>query len=548
LALKRLPVLLWPAGVSLALAAEWTAFGFDDPAKWMPDLVAGWSLIGAGLVVWSRRPESHVGALLTLSGFTWFVGNFGGVDAIWLAWIGSHGIYVHRGPLIDALVTFPTGRAESRFERVAVGGFYLAALVTPVWRSEALTIGLSVLLVLVAVRRYAISVASERRARRTALRLAAVLAAVLAGGAVARVVFAGDAAEDLSLLAYQAVLCATALGLANGLLSRPWDQIAVADLVVELGEARSDALRDSLARVLGDPTLEVGYWSAEVNGFVGTAGRTLSLPGADERRVATMVDGGSGPLAVIVHHHSLLDDPALLDAIGTATRLASVNAHRQAEVRAQVAELNASRRRLVTAGDEEHRRLEARLRAGAEHRLDLLASRLAAECARVDGEAKQLVGELEAHVADTLEELRSLAAGLHPRLLREVGLAAALEALAARCPTPVQLDVAERRMPESIEVVVYFVCSEALANVAKHAAATHATVTVEVAGDWVVVEVRDNGGGGAEPSAGSGLRNLIDRVEALGGTLDVVSSQKVGTHLVAELPLRDKVRWPESGL
>ena len=157
-----------------------------------------------------------------------------------------------------------------------------------------------------------------------------------------------------------------------------------------------------------------------------------------------------------------------------------------------------------------------------------------------DDDGRQLLAELEAQIADTINELRSLAAGLHPRLLSEVGLAGALEALSARCPTPVQLVTTEQRMPPSVAAAVYFVCSEALANVAKHAAATHVAVTVHTTDDRVVVEVRDNGVGGAEPSAGSGLRNLIDRVEALGGTLDVVSTPQAGTRLVAELPLGDK--------
>ena len=538
--MRRLLILLWPLGVGVGLVAEWTAFGFVDPGSWLPDLVAGWSLIGAGLLVWQKRPESHVGALLTVSGFTWFVGNLSGVDAAWLAWIGSHGIFVHRGPLMHAMVAYPTGRPESRIERGAVSVFYAAALVTPMWRSEGLTIGVAVVLVLVAARRYATAVAGERRARRTALRLAVTLGAVLAGGAAARVLFAGDTAEELSLLAYQAVLCVTAVGLANGLLSRPWDQVVVADLVVELGATRSDALRDSLARALGDPSLEVGYWSPEFESFVTAAGQSLARPATVDARVSTVVEGGDGPLAVIVHHASLLDDPALVEAIGTATRLASVNARRQAEVQAQVMALDASRRRLVTAGDEEHRRLEVRLRNGAERRLEALASRLdAARHATSDDEARQLLVELEAQITETINELRSLAAGLHPRLLSEVGLARALGALSARCPTPVELVTTEHRMSPSVEAAVYFVCSEALANVAKHAAATHVAVTVLATDDRVAFEVRDDGVGGAEPRAGSGLRNLIDRVEALGGTLDVLSAPEEGTRLVAELPLGD---------
>ena len=176
---------------------------------------------------------------------------------------------------------------------------------------------------------------------------------------------------------------------------------------------------------------------------------------------------------MLVHHRSLLDDPALVESVAAATRLASVNARLQAEVRAQVAELDDSRRRVVTAGDEEHRRLEARLRGGAERRLEGLAGMIAATARRrrrhrCDG----LLGDVEQQVAAALDELRALAAGLHPRVLTEAGLGGALEVLACRCPVPVHLTLSVESVPDPIAVAVYFVCSEALANVAKHAAAT----------------------------------------------------------------------------
>jgi signal transduction histidine kinase len=538
--MRRAWILLWPAGIGVGLIAEWVFFDFQDPEKWVPDLVAGWSLIAAGLVAWHGRPESRVGSLLVASGFTWFVGNFSGVGLEWVAWIAAHGVYVHRGPLLHSVVTFPTGRAVMRWERAAVVVAYGAALLTPVWRSEWVTIGLAVLLVVVAVRRLTTAVARERRARRTAMWVALTLGVVLGGGAVARLAFPGDAAEDASLLAYQLALCVTAVALACGLLSRPWEQIAVTDLVVELGEARSDALRDSLAAALDDPTLEVGYWSPEVEVFVDASGRQLPQPGTGEERISTVIEGAGEPIAVLVHDPSLLDDPALLESISAATRLASINARLQAEVQAQIAELQESRRRVVTAGDEEHRRLEARLRTGAEQRLECLASRLRAVPAEGrNGPTEDALRTIDAQLVATLDELRTLAAGLHPRLLTEAGLAGALEALKARCPIPVQLVTSEDRLPVDIEAAVYFVCSEAVANMSKHSSATQGSISVRVGDGRAVVEVRDDGVGGADPNAGTGLRNLIDRVEALGGTL-VVADQS-GTRLVAELPLDDEV-------
>jgi signal transduction histidine kinase len=226
---------------------------------------------------------------------------------------------------------------------------------------------------------------------------------------------------------------------------------------------------------------------------------------------------------MLVHHPALLDDPALVESIGAAARLASRNARLQAEVRAQLAELEASRLRIVTAADEEHQRLEERLRRGPEHRLEQLASRLAT----VDGPVAEIARQLD----DTLDELRTLAAGLHPRLLSESGLAGALPALAARSAVPVDVMACERRLPAAIEAAVYFVCSEALANVAKHAGATLASIAVSVADERVTVEIADDGAGGADPAAGTGLRNLVDRVEALGGSLDLVSTLTAGLNL-----------------
>jgi signal transduction histidine kinase len=519
------------AGIAIGLLAEWVFYDFADPFDWVPDLLAGWVLIGCGLLAWRGRQESFVGPLLAAAGFTWFLGNFSAADAAWLAWIGRQGIYVHRGPLVHAVLTFPSGRPVSRTERLAVIAGYVAAVVTPVWRSERLTIGLAALFVALAVWRYTTAVAGERRARRTALWVAGVLGAAMAAGAAARLASSGDLVDDAALLAYQAALCVCAIGLAGALLTRPWD-VGVTDLVVDLGEARTTTLRDSLARALGDPTLEVGYWSPDAGAFVNATGRPLDVPTSDSTRAATVIDGDGGPLAMLVHHPALLDDTALVESIGAAARLGSRNARLQAEVRAQIAELEASRRRIVTAADEEHRRLEERLRRGPEQRLEQLASRLAA----ADGPVAEIAGQLD----DTLDELRTLAAGLHPRLLSQSGLAGALPALAARSTVPVDVTTCERRLPAAIEAAVYFVCSEALANVAKYADATHASIAVSVADEWVTVEIGDDGAGGADPAAGTGLRNLIDRVEAVGGKLDIVSAPGAGTRLVAELPLGDE--------
>jgi signal transduction histidine kinase len=531
-------LLLWPAGAAFGIAAEWIFFGWDDPRHWVPDLVTGWTLIACGLVARSRRPESRCGALMAATGFSWFLGNFAASGVAPLDWLGAHALSVYRGPLVHLLVTYPSGRLVSRLDRAAVAVGYAVAVVTPVWRSEIATIVLAVLLVVVCARSYLRAVGPARRARRLALWAAAGLGLVLAAGASARLALPAGEASDPSLLALEATLCALAAGLLAGLLSPSWERAAVTDLVVELGESRSGTLRDELARALGDPTLEIGYWLPNEDVFADSQGRPVALPGPGSERSVTLIEGEGRPIAALVHDPAVLDDPGLREAVSFAAQLAAANARLQAEVRAQVAELRASRRRILEAGDEERRRLERRLRDGAEERLEWLAEQLrrARLSAGSDG-GRERIDRTEAQLARTLEELRELAHGLHPRVLAEAGLAGALASLAEQAPIRVEVVAAAGTLPAEVEAVAYFLCSEALANIAKHASASRVSVSVATGDGRVRIEVEDDGLGGADPARGTGLRGLADRVEALGGTLHVESPAGGGTRLAAEIPL-----------
>ncbi|MDX6437924.1 MAG: hypothetical protein QOF45_507 [Gaiellaceae bacterium] len=203
-------------------------------------------------------------------------------------------------------------------------------------------------------------------------------------------------------------------------------------------------------------------------------------------------------------------------------------------------DLQASRARIVRAGDEQRRKLERNLHDGAQQRLVAAALTLRAAQARWSADpesASQLVGVAAGELDAGLEELRKLARGLHPGALTDHGLPGALAALGARLPLPVELDVTEERLGNHIEATAYYIVSEALTNVVKHAQATSATVTVGSADGVVRVEVRDDGRGGADTSAGSGLLGLRDRAEAAGGTLVVVSPPGRGTAVTASLPL-----------
>lgn len=234
-------------------------------------------------------------------------------------------------------------------------------------------------------------------------------------------------------------------------------------------------------------------------------------------------------------------DRALRESLDEARRLADENERLRAAVEAQLEAVRASRARLVQAGDEARRRLERDLHDGAQQRLTTLGLMLrTAELRLPDAADPELAptlraaaGELEA----ALGELRSLARGLHPALLTEEGLLPALRALVARCPLPVALRADEvGRVPAAIEAAAYFLISEALTNVVKHASASTASVNVERRDGSLRVEIFDDGAGGATLEADGGLRGLADRLAALDGRLELESEAGQGTRLRAELP------------
>jgi signal transduction histidine kinase len=526
------------AGGVLGLGAEWVGFGWADPRHWIPDLAVGWTFIGCGLVAWARRPASRTGPLMAATGFTWFVGNFASVGVAAVAWVAGHMVYLHRGPLVQLVLTYPSGRPSSRLVRGAVVVGYAVAVITPIWQSAGATILLAGLLVAICARDYVAAVGPFRRARLIALQAAAGLSLVLAGTTAARLLLPLEQVSGPTLLVYKLALCVLATGLLAGLLVAPWQRAVVTDLVVELGEARSGTLRGELARALGDPTLEIGYWLPDRAEFVDAEGHPLRLPAPGSGRSVTTVKREGQPVAALVHDPAVLEDPGLLEAVASAAQLAAANARLQAEVRARVEELAASRRRILAVRDEERRRLERRLHDKAEARLGELAVTLRrGQRSTTDQRTREQIAHAEDQLARTLEELRRLAHGLHPRVLAEHGLAGALAALAKDLPVPVDINVPSTQLPEQVAVAAYFVCAEALANVAKHAAAAHVAVAVTASEDRVKVEIADDGVGGADPAHGSGLRGLADRVETFGGTLQVESTSGHGTRLAAEIPL-----------
>jgi signal transduction histidine kinase len=300
---------------------------------------------------------------------------------------------------------------------------------------------------------------------------------------------------------------------------------------VELGDHdRESTLRGLLARSVGDPSLELHYWDQARARYVDSAGEPIDLAGQSSDRVVLLVGDDTGdPAAAIVHDSTVLDEPLLVEAVTAAVRIAVANADLQAQVQAKVEDVRASRRRLVEAADAERRRLERDLQETSGPRLRLVAELL--EQSEVEG------AELRRELDGIREDLQELARGIHPRALTEFGLVVALEQLAGRFPFAVEVDAEDERLPPAVATVAYFVCSEGLVNAAKHAGASRVRVETRRLDASLVVEVADDGVGGAELASGSGLRGLADRAEALGGHLHVESAPGTGTRLRALIPV-----------
>jgi signal transduction histidine kinase len=326
-----------------------------------------------------------------------------------------------------------------------------------------------------------------------------------------------------------------------GLLSSWLATGHIADLVREVDRVPPAQLRTTLARVVDDPTLELAFWLPDRQVYADAEGNPVELPEDGRRRAVTRIEHDGEAVAALVYDASLRDDPELIEAAAAAARLALENARLQAELKAQLTRVEESRARIVAAGDEQRRRIERDLHDGAQQRLVALALELRAAQKRLGGQLDpaagavldDAVGELQLAVS----ELRELAAGVHPSVLTEEGLAAALESLARRTPVPVSItELPSERLPHQIEAAAYFVACEALANAVKHADATAITMRAVQRNGSLTVEVSDDGVGGAEIAGGTGLRGLADRVEAHGGRLRIESAPGNGTRVIGELP------------
>jgi signal transduction histidine kinase len=570
------------AGWWAALALGVTVYALDLSGQLEDDIVSGSTVMffvamgvatATGLWVWAWRPQTHMGPLI----FWWPTLSIA-ADLIVpyptsrLATTIGLALYVI-GPIVYAQMTlsYPNGKLQGRLAWIYIFVLAYAAQVvqnlynllfydgrgcpycvpaersylyagTPPfsldWWNRAWAIEVMAILPIGLALVWRKLLRSGPGARRTFLPLAlALTVGTVVSFIVAYLIAVGNqeaiAANTSLFWVLHAGSLAGALAALVGLGMTRRARGPVGNLVVELGRVGPGGVRDALARAIGDPSLELALWLPERQAWVDEKGRELQLPAGPDRAVTLVGD----ELAAIVHDPVFLDQPALLEAAGSAARFALENERLQAELRLQLADLRESRARIVRAGDEERRRLERDLHDGAQQRL--LAIGMALQLLRsAQGEQAtgRLLDETESEVQAALADLRELARGIHPAVLTDHGLVGAVRTLAERAPVPVEVDATDERFPGELETAVYFIVAEALANVAKHAHASKAWVRVVRRNGAVCVEVSDDGSGGAALDGGTGLRGLADRAGALDGRLRVESPPGGGTRVVVEIP------------
>jgi signal transduction histidine kinase len=519
----------------------------------------------SGVIAWWRRPESRLGPLMIVAGFATFVSTFQWTNADVPHTVGQSVDLLPAALFLHVFLAYPSGRLGSWFERSLVAAAYFTAIglelvgmllggfgpdnllevTSKPGAAETLLrfqlVALSVFalagIALLAIRRR--SAGRPPRWSRALLVDSFALGLVMIAALFLTAAFEGPAFETIRRATF-VVIGLAPVAFLIALLDARLARSTVGGLFVELrAEPAPIDLRDALARALRDPSLTLAYWLPEYGVWTDLDGEQVELPGEDSGRSTTLIERNGVHVAALIHDQSLDDEPELLDSVSAAAGMALENARLEAELRARLEELRGSRRRLIEAGQQERQRLERNLHDGAQQRLIALSLQLSRLEDRLNGDpdARARLDAARREVALSLGELRDVARGIHPAVVSDHGLEVALESLAARAPVPVRLKVGlPGPIQERVEVAAYYVVSESLANVGKHAHASSVSVDVARSNGQLLVEIVDNGVGGADTERGSGLRGLADRVEALGGRLRVWTPRGGGTRVKAEIP------------
>jgi len=547
----------------------------DVPLALPVAVLVGWSLIGSGLLAARSRREDHLALALIFTGFAWFASMLPLSRNAVLFTAGEVVYSLYYAGFLYLILSFPAGRLQGKLDRTLMG--IAIALVTvgqlpwlffadsrrlicsacpanllEVTRDDGIAKLLyslrQVLGLVIALAAIGLLAGRWRRASRPQRR--AVMPVVVAGVVACAVLIVAYGAAMLRLPATPAlgratwfIVAAIPVAVLLVFIQRRMAQGAVAGLVVELGTPGAAVdLRGALSRALGDPSLALAYWYPAESRYVDSDGRPVELPEAGAARGSTVIERDGQPVAALIHDPALEYNPGLVDSVCAAAGLTLDNERLQAELRARLVDLQASRARLVEATDTERRRIERDLHDGAQQQL--VSLRISLGLARElvtssSGEAAELIAQTERQATDALEELRELARGIYPPLLADLGLRAALEAQARKAAIPVTVEAPGLgRYPQKIEAAVYFCVLEALQNVAKYAQASAACVILRPDGQWLAFTVEDDGRGfdPATTPRGTGLQGISDRLGALGGTAGVTAAPGRGTRVTGRVP------------
>ena len=533
--------------------------------------LVGFGYLVAGLVAWRRRPVEQIGLIFVVIGLLWYLPAATNLRYSVAFTLGNALSLMYQPGLAHAALTWPSGHFRSKAQRNVVildygwvaannllrylffnphtngcsaacpANFIMADGSNRVFNdvtdvTSAIGFPFTLVIAALIIRNWRSTYGYSRREMAGLIWVVAPVAAfVLLGNAgglgisIPNLFLYGVA--PLVLLLPPVVLLAT-------LVRARLAQGAVRAALVELEPGPSPArLQGILAAALGDPTLQLGFRQLEGN-YLDAAGTAVDIERAWATRVVSNLDDAGG--TVLVLDGALRSEPQLVRVATNVASLALQHSQLQAEVQAQLEQVRASRARIVEAGDTARRRLERDIHDGAQQRLVTLSLALGMARDRAAGSDPDLESLLESaakEAKEALAELRELARGIHPAVLSESGLRGALAALVERSPVEAKLGpVPDERYPPTVEATAYFVASEALANVAKHAVTSTAWARVSRLPGKLVVEVTDDGPGGAQPEDGSGLRGLADRVASVGGSFSVESPLGRGTRVRAEIP------------
>jgi signal transduction histidine kinase len=525
--------------------------------------------LAVGLIAWQRHPAERIGLLFTIVGYAWFLPALTRLHYPLPFTIGYLTGSLYQASLAHLALAWPYGRLRSRLDKAVVAGAYAwnvgnntvqmlfwnprtngcgvacpanllladssARLYSTVGTvASFLGIFVTAAVVVLVARHWWSARGYARRAMTRFIWVALPIGAYV-------IILQTPSDLGLSNLLVQGfgplILIAAPAAYAIGMVRAQMARRAVGAALVDLEPGPPPGrLRDALAAALGDPALQLAFRVA--GRYLDTSDQAFDPAQLPAGRMLTALDPAGD--AVLIHHEELRHEPDLVRVTVTAACLALEHSRLQAEVQAQLEQVRASRARIVQAGDAERRRLERDLHDGAQQRLVTLSLALGMARSRAAGADPELVSLIESagkEAQEALVELRELARGIHPAVLTETGLAGAIQALAERSPVATTITaVPPGRFPAAIEATAYFVVSEALANVAKHALADSAQVTIRQLPGRLVVRVSDDGAGGARPEGGSGLRGLADRVASVGGVLRVDSRPGCGTHLEVDIP------------